>query len=337
MPWIVTPGYLRCVAEFYHQAHSLTAAGVSILQALDQLRRSPPAGWLRAPLRRIITQIEQGGTFAESVANLGQTFPPFDIALLRAGELSGRLEGCFRLLAEYYRDRAQLARAVLSDLAYPVFIFHFAVLIFPPAMLARIFYAGGITELLLQKLGILLPIYGVVLLLVYACQSRHGETWRTVIETLLGAVPLLGRARRELALARLAAALEALISAGVPIIEAWLLAAAASGSPALHRAVRSWHADLEAGQTPSEALARTSVFPEVFTSLYRTAEVSGDLDNTLRRINSYYLDEGTRRLKAASQWGPRLIYIVILFAVGYKIIQFWQGYFEQQQNLLEGF
>ena len=105
MPWIVTPGYLRCVGEFYHQAHSLTAAGVSMLQALEQLRRAPPAGWLRAPLRQVITQIEQGNTFSESIANLGKTFPPFDIALLRAGEMSGRLEGCFRLLGRRFGRR----------------------------------------------------------------------------------------------------------------------------------------------------------------------------------------------------------------------------------------
>jgi len=73
---------------------------------------------------------------------------------------------------------------------------------------------------------------------VYATQSKHGEGWRAVIEALLTIGSRPGHRRRDLALARLAAALEALISAGVNIFQAWDLAASASGSPALRRAWR---------------------------------------------------------------------------------------------------
>ena len=92
-------------------------------------------------------------------------------------------------------------------------------------------FAGGLAYLR-QTLGLLAPIYLVTALIIYAAQSRHGETWRASMESLLATVPVLGTARHYLALSRLAAALGALLSAGVTIIEAWDLAAAASGSPA---------------------------------------------------------------------------------------------------------
>jgi type II secretory pathway component PulF len=63
-----------------------------------------------------------------------------------------------------------------------------------------------------------------------------------LVERTLRWVPILGKARQDLALARLAAALEALLNAGVPIIGAWELAATASGSPALRRTVLTWRA-----------------------------------------------------------------------------------------------
>src|SRR5208337_2280457 len=132
---------------------------------------------------------------------------------------------------------------------------------------------------------VLAPLYGVVIALVYATQGKHGENWRAVIESLLRPVPLLGTARRYLALARLAAALEALISAGVNIFEAWDVAATASGSPALRRAVAAWRPKVTAGQMPSEAVRQCRLFPETFANLYASGEISGKLDESLRNLN----------------------------------------------------
>src|SRR5207253_10444765 len=114
------------------------------------------------------------------------------------------------------------------------------------------------------KFTLLAPAYAVVFLLLVAGQGQRGETWRAGVERLLRWIPILGSARRHLALARLSAALEALISAGVSIFDAWELAAAASGSPALLHAVHGWHRALRSGETPAELLARTTEFPELF-------------------------------------------------------------------------
>ncbi len=54
---------------------------------------------------------------------------------------------------------------------------------------------------------------------IYACQGKRGERWRTRVESVLHPVPLLGTARKYLALSRLASALEALIGSGVSIIK----------------------------------------------------------------------------------------------------------------------
>jgi type II secretory pathway component PulF len=175
----------------------------------------------------------------------------------------------------------------------------------------------------------------VVALLVYVLQSKHGEPWRAGVESLLSGVPVLGTARRYLAIARLAAALEALISAGVTIIEAWELAAAASGSPALHRIVRAWRPLLQAGQTPAEIILSSSGFPTLFSNQYNTAEISGMLDETLRRLHGYYQEEGSRKLHAVAKWVPIFIYLVIVSVIAYKIINFYLGHFQQIRSVGE--
>jgi type II secretory pathway component PulF len=122
-------------------------------------------------------------------------------------------------------------------------------------------------------------------------------------------------------------ALEALLNAGVTIIEAWELAANASGSPALRRAVLAWKPAVLSGQTPSEAVSRSREFPELFANLYHTGEISGQLDETLTRLHHLYQEEARRKLNALSTWLPKIIYFGIMLMIAWRVISFWQNYF----------
>jgi len=308
----------------------LLAAGIPLPKALATLQRAPPSRSFRQPLTRVIDYVSEGFVFSEALQKIGHWLPAFDIALLHAGEKSGRLCECFKLLAEYYRERAVLMRQVISDLGYPLFLFHFAIFIGP---LPGLFQSESILSYLTQTLGILAPIYAVVILFLYAAQGRHGENWRALIERILRPIPLCGAARRCLALARLASALEALVMAGVTIIEAWELAAAASGSPALRRAVLAWRPEVLAGQTPAEAVSQSREFPELFANMYHTGEISGQLDETLLRLHQLYQEEGTRKLRAIAAWTPKLIYFGIMLMIAWRVVSFYAGYYRQLNDL----
>ena len=326
MPLIVTPGQLTHRAEFYYQLSQLTSAGIGLVAALDQVQKNPPARSYREPVQRIINELAQGYTFSESLQRIGPWLPDFDITLIGAGEQSGRIDQCFRLLSDHYSDRARMVKQMIADLAYPVFLFHFFVFITP---FPEFFTSGNGTAYLLKTFGVLLPIYGLVALLLFALQGQHGEKWRGGLETILHPLPVLGTARRFLALARLTAALEALISAGVTIIEAWEIAATASGSPALRRLVLAWRPQLNSGQTPAEVLNASGKFPDLFASQYTTGEISGRLDDTLRRLHGYYQDEGSRKIRAVAKWVPMFIYLVIVAIIAYNIIQSYTAHFQE--------
>jgi type II secretory pathway component PulF len=326
MPLIITPRQLSQRAEFYQQLGQLTAAGIGLPAALQHLRQNPPSRSYSKPTGDILERLTQGYTFSESLKGLGSWLPEFDVALIQAGEHSGRLDNCFRLLADYYTDRVRLARQLISDLAYPAFLFHFAIFILP---FAQLFKTGNWLVYLAQTFGVLIPIYALVTAITYAAQSKHGETWRKWMESLCGWVPVLGKARRDLALARLASALDALISAGVTILEAWELGAAASGSPALRGTVLAWRPLVDAGQTPAEVIRISGKFPTLFVNQYATGEVSGKLDETLRGLHRYYQEEGTRKLHALARWTPRAVYLLVMLMIAYRVVRFWADYFNQ--------
>lgn len=324
-----TPGQLARRADFYQQLAQLTAAGLGLIQSLQQLERHPPAASYREPIRRLLSGINQGLTVSEALGQLGRWTPEFDLALIHAGEQSGRLDQCFRLLSEYYSERASLARQLLMELAYPAFLFHFAIFILP---FSQFFASGNLLRYLLQTFGVLLPIYGITALLIFASQNRHGESWRAFVEEVLQVVPVLGKARRELALSRFAAALEALLSAGVAMIEGWQLAAAASGSPALKNLAAAWRPLMRDGNTPGEMMNATRFFPPLFSGQYASGELSGSLDDALKRLSRYYREEGTRKLRLLAQWVPRFIYLGVMFLIAYKVINFYLGYFKMVRD-----
>lgn len=329
MPLIVTPAQLTHRAEFYHQLGQMTGAGIGLPAALDQLHRSPPSRAYREPVGQLVEMLQAGATFTESLRQLGSWLPAFDISLLHAGEQSGRLDSCFRLLADYYTDRSRIARQMIADMIYPVFLFHFGLLIFT---FIKLLHTNGWLGPILQMLEVLAPVYLAVFLMVLAAQNRHGERWRGLVEAVLNPVPVLGTARRYLALSRLAASLEALLRAGVTILEAWELAATASGSPSLRQTVLAWRPLVDAGQTPAEVVTASGKFPQLFTYQYATGEISGQLDETLGRLHNYYQEEGSRKLHLVTQWVPRAVYFTIVLVIAYHIVQFYTGYFRDVSN-----
>ncbi len=330
MPLLFTPGQFNDRADFYHQVATLVSAGFGLPRALEQLRDHPPSRTFRQPLSQILINLGDGATFAEALQRAGKWMPEFDVSLLEAGEKSGRIDACLKLLADYYSERSRLARSVISEMMYPVFLLHFALFVFG---LVGFVSNWDVPGFLMRTLGVLIPIYAIALLGVYLLQSSRGRGIRLTMEKLLGMIPLIGKARRHLALARLAVALEALLNAGVNVINAWELAGRASGSVTLEREVSTWRNQIEAGVRPSELLQISPKFPSVFSNLYATGEVSGQLDDHLGRIHTYYQESGTGILRQVTAWSPRLVYLLIAVWIGYQIVSFYTGYFQQAFEL----
>ena len=338
MALILTPGQFIQRAQFYQQLGQLTSAGIGLIQALDQLERNPPSRAYREPIRHQLERIKQGATFTDSLLATSGWLPEFDIALIEAGEHSGRMDQCFKVLSDYYHDRARITKNVIAQLVYPVGLIHFAAFVFLIVLpFAASQFGASLTWLFLRAGLILSPLYLGTALVIYALQGKHGQGWRALMESGLRRVPILGQARYYLALSRLALALEALINAGVNIIPAWKLAANACGSPALRRVILGWQPQIEAGSTPATVLTHSNRFPEMFANYYQSGEVSGKLDESLDRLHRYYSEEGTRKLENFAEWTPRLIYGIVAGIIAYKIIAFYSGYFHQIGDLTKGF
>ena len=181
----ITPGQISRRADFYFQLASLIAAGVPILQALEMLQRTMSSSYA-THLQTVVGKLNQGTTFTEAIRATGGWLPVFDQALFSAGEQSGRLDVTLRSLGVDHQERATMLRKLLSAAAYPLFIFHLAILIFPTSYLTGLFLNGGVSAFVMQKVTILLPIYFALGVIAVAFQGNRGEMWRATMERVTG-------------------------------------------------------------------------------------------------------------------------------------------------------
>lgn len=337
---IVTPVELNRRAQFYEQLASMIAAGVPLLQALEMASRSNAFRGSHKTIRELIGHLQEGLSFSDSMVKIKGWLPEFDIALLSVGEQSGRLDATFKLLARYYASRAKIIRDTIVSMLFTLLTLHVFLLIFPIGLWVAFVmgfmhnHYSDCVPFITEKLIVFGGLYGTVFLLIFACQGRHGERWRAFVESIVRMIPMLRTAIKYFALARLAAALDALTNAGVPVIQSWEMAAAACGSPRLKREILQWTPQLETGMTPAEMVAQIGYFPELFSNLYTTGETSGKLDETLSRLHTYYEEEGFRALQLFTRVLNGLLYCAVVVLVAFGVIRFWTNYYG---NLLNRF
>lgn len=337
MALTVTPGQLAKRAEFYFQLSAMIRAGLPLIKALENLQRKPPGvGYSRA-IGKILDHLHQGNTFTSALETVGNWMSPFDKALLDAGEKSGRLDECFKMLADYYEATTKRVRQVIGRMMYPVGLLHFALLIFPLDNLKALVLDGNVSGFLMQKVGTFIPAYLICFGILVLLQSKRFSFWRSTLEMILGMIPFIGGARKAVALGRLTSALEALINAGVNIVDSWEMAAEASGSPRIQRAVGKWRPHIESGTcTPGDLLENTSAFPDVFASIYKTGEISGQLDDSLIRLREYYHQESERKMDVFTKALVTVVVLGVMITVAYFIISFYAEHFKNIGGALEG-
>lgn len=330
---MVTPGQLNRRAQLYDQLGSTIAAGVPLVKALEMASRNRSLRGSQKVILALIGHLREGHTFADSMKKVQGWLPEFDVALLSVGEASGRLDVAFRQLARNYTARAKITRDTIKGLIVTVMTLNVFLLVFPLGYL--IAFAWGIMDgdyarcipFLIEKVVVYGGIYGAVFFLIFACQGNRSEGWRALVENIFMSVPLLRTAVKYLALARLATALDALLSAGVPVIKSWDLAAAASGSTRLKREIQAWTPQFENGVTPAEMVSQIRYFPEMFVNLYASAEVSGNHDETLQRLHVYFEEEGFNALQFFTRVMNGIIYGCITALIVFNIIRFWVTYY----------
>src|SRR5260221_9508608 len=132
-------------ATFYDQLRVLLSAGMPIVQALDLA-----AGVAASPHRELgrgwSAGCAGGAALAVQLAQSGE--PPLAVAMVRAGEASGRLPELCGEIAGHCRHAIALRTLVIGRLIYPAGLLHVALV---AAAVPAVAMRGGSPWLLLAR------------------------------------------------------------------------------------------------------------------------------------------------------------------------------------------
>ena len=311
----------------------LLGAGFGIRQAIASiLDTHPPAGQV-ALLREADQALAEGKSIAQAFGNPDRV-TSLERTVIAAGERGGRLAQGFQHLADYFGMIASARRDALQGMIYPMVLLHMGVFVatVPGALMAGQSGATILGSIVLWLVGLYL---GIALIVMLVRGLLNAAPTNVAIDRWLNRIPVIGKARRSMAMARFTKVYHIGVLAGLSMDEVVAMAAEASHSGTIRQAGTRLQERAREGEALGPGFVASPAFPAAFSRSYATAEESGGLDTDLERWARLFHEEAARGTKAVAVAVPKLCYVLILIFVVWKILGFYSGYYETLDSLGE--
>ncbi|KPC33778.1 Type II secretion system protein [Pseudomonas syringae pv. cilantro] len=298
------------LVSFTQQLATLLGAGQPLERSLGILLKQPGQPQTRALIERIREQVKAGKPLSVALEEEGSQFSPLYISMVRAGEAGGALEGTLRQLSDYL-ERSQLLRGeVINALIYPAFLVvgvlgSLALLLaYVVPQFVPIFKDLGvpiplITEVILN-LGQFLGDYGLVVLasiiaLIWgmAIRMRDPQRRERRDRRLLG-IRVIGPLLQRIEAARLTRTLGTLLTNGVALLQALVIARQVCTNRALQAQVEQAAESVKGGGTLASAFGAQPLLPDLALQMIEVGEQAGELDTMLLKVADVFDVEAKR-------------------------------------------
>lgn len=297
----------RAVAIFTRQLSTMIDAGLPLVQSLEILSAQQDSPVFKKIIREIREDVEGGSTFAGALKKHPATFDDMYTNLVVAGEEGGILDNILTRLANYIEKAEALKKKVKSALVYPTTIVAVAVIVvgilmvFVIPVFETMFKSAGsslplptLIVLTLSKLikkYVIIFIPGVILFFYLFKKYYKTEKGKALIDRLLLRLPVFGPLFQKVAVARFSRTLGTLVSSGVPILDGLTIVSKSSGNRAVEIAILNARSSIREGETISEPLGRSGIFPPMVIQMISVGESTGALDAMLSKIADFYDEE----------------------------------------------
>jgi general secretion pathway protein F len=298
------------LVSFTQQLATLLGAGQPLERSLGILLKQPGQPQTRALIERIREQVKAGKPLSVALEEEGSQFSPLYISMVRAGEAGGALESTLRQLSDYL-ERSQLLRGeVINALIYPAFLVvgvlgSLALLLaYVVPQFVPIFKDLGvpipmITEAILA-LGQFLSDYGLavlagLILLIWALAlSMRDPRRRERRDRRLLGIRIIGPLLQRIEAARLTRTLGTLLSNGVALLQALVIARQVCTNRALQAQVEQATESVKSGGTLASAFGAQPLLPDLALQMIEVGEQAGELDNMLLKVADVFDVEARR-------------------------------------------
>ncbi|HEY6727309.1 MAG TPA: type II secretion system inner membrane protein GspF [Polyangiaceae bacterium] len=321
------------IAIMTRQLATLVRAGVPLVDSVAALTEQVEKEQLQLVLTGVRESLNEGTSFAKSLALHPKVFPPLYINMVAAGEASGSLESVLERLADFMEGQARLKGKVLASLAYPVLMAFIGTVLVGFLMVAVVPKVTAIFE----NLGQALPWY--TSLLIFVSDVLAGYWWLMILVSVIGfwwikrwkskpqgqlkwdtlklKLPLFGRLNLLVSVARFTRTLATLLASGVQLLAAMEIGKNVLENARLEAVVSEAIGSIREGESIAEPLKRSGQFPPMVTHMIAVGERSGQLEQMLENVSRAYEADVETRVAALTSLLEPLMILVMGGVVGF--------------------
>ncbi|MDM3519720.1 protein transport protein HofC [Citrobacter sp. Ca225] len=297
--------------EVIHQLATLLKAGLTLSEGLELLAGQQPSKQWQALLGSLANELEHGTPLSSALAQWPDVFPPLYQAMIRTGELTGKLDECCFELARQQKAQKQLTDKVKKALRYPIIILTMAVMVVVAmlhfvlpefAAIYRTFNTPlpALTQGIIafadwsQRWSGLIVLMLVMLIATNSLLSRK-PGWQMLRQRGLLRMPVMGQLIRGQKLTQIFTILALTQTAGIPFLPALKSVKETIQCPYWALRLAQVQHDISTGVPVWQALKNAEEFSPLCLQLVRTGEASGSLDIMLRNLARHH-DEHTQAM-----------------------------------------
>lgn len=334
---------------FCRQLATLLHSGATVVDSLRLLSDQAKTKPFKEALEQIYKDVRSGIPLSDACADYPKIFDKVFVNMIRAGELSGNMDEVLERLATFFEKEHNTREKVKSALTYPIVVSIIAAVVVTflltsviPTFINTLVASGGEiplpTAIVLAISNFLInywyiPLLGIALILLSFSYIKKTSKGRYMIDYFKLKIPVFGILIQKSAIARMSRTLSSLFVSAVPILQSLTMVAEIVDNEVIARTLRECRESLRGGDTLSEPLEKSWIFPKLVTHMISIGEQTGQLDTMLEKVADFYeadVDHMASRLSAIIE--PVMI-VILAIIVGTIVLAAMLPMFEIYQNV----
>jgi MSHA biogenesis protein MshG len=325
------------VQLFSRQIYTLLKSGVPIMRGLAGLQESSTNKSFAHILQDLRESLDAGRELSAAMRRHPEVFNSFYLAMIRVGEMTGRLEEVFLRLFDHLEFDRDMRQRVKTALRYPSFV----VIAMVAAMAVVNIFVIPQFQSVFKTFHAELPLMTRILI---GTSEFTKQNWPVFLGTGIAGwfgfrswsatakgrlawdrsklrLPVAGKIVHKATMARFARSFALSIRSGVPIVQALSVVAQTSDNAYLAMRIEQMREGVERGESILRTATNAQVFTPVVLQMIGVGEESGSIDDLMDEIALMYEREVDYELKTlSSQIEPILIVflgaMVLVLALG---------------------
>ena len=303
----------RDLLPFLQGLRTLLVAGVPVdrsLEMLSELFRGKAMGDAAAA---ILGEVRSGSSLSDAMKKApGAPFDRFTVQMVNAGAATGRMEEALDQVCLFLSRSREFRANLIGSLLYPSILLGASVLsvilllVYVVPRFAAVFAASRVplplptrfllsVSTFLKEQGLILLVAAAFVYFLASAALRRPEVRRDWDRAKLR-WPGVGGILTAMETSRIMRSLSSLLTGGVPILSAFLIAREVSGNSAVRDGMEAARLKVQGGAKVARALAETTPVPDMALQMIAVGEETGRLEEMLSSVADTYEDTARRGL-----------------------------------------